>query len=88
MGLRKKVFYPQPKRELTEEELERRELAWKILEEKGVVCVNDPLRSVESDRDALKRDPYVFTGPFCDYYGDIPLSEYKRIILEGENKSY
>lgn len=49
-----------------------------------MVCVNDPLRSVESDRDALKRDPYVFTGPFCDYYGDIPLSEYKRIILDGE----
>ena len=81
MGLRKKVFHPQPNRKPTEEEIKRCDLAWEILCEKGHVNITDPLNTIEHEsiKDILKRDPYAFTRPFCDYHdatGNMPLDKF------------
>lgn len=86
MGLRKKVFYP-VKRELTQEEKDRFDLAMKILEEKGCVNMSDPLHTkCEDVIEILKRDPNAFTKPFCDYHGNVPLSTLRKRATDEKQK--
>lgn len=82
MGLRKRIICGNQKKTRTKEDLEKQELAWKIFCEKGEVCINDPLRPVESVMNVLKRNPDAFTGPFSDYHGDIPLNELRQAAIK------
>lgn len=87
MGLQKKILCKGPTKKPTEEQQKRYDLAWEILCKTGSVNVTNPLKPVENIKDILRQDPYAFTGPFCDYHGDIPISEFIRQIKEEDNEN-
>lgn len=84
MGLQKKVFHPKLDRKPSKEEIDRRELAWRILCETGSVCLNDPTKKVESIKEILEQNPNAFMGAHCDYNGEIPYDEFVKRALAGE----
>lgn len=89
MGLRKKIFHPQPDAKLTEEEEKKLDLAWEIFCKKGHVNITDPLNTIEHEniKDILKRDPHAFTRSFCDYHdatGTMPLDKFIEKVMTGE----
>lgn len=78
------VFRPDPNFKETEEDKKRGDLAWEMFCKHGAVCINDPSQPVERLSDIVKNNPYAFTGPGCDYHGDIPLKEFMERAKNGE----
>ncbi len=88
MGLRKRILCPGPIKELTEEEKERLELAWKVLCEKGSVNIMDPLNTdTRSIKEILQEDPNAFFSAHCDYYScdGVPYDEFVKQIMERDS---
>lgn len=87
MGLRKRVFCFGPTKELTEEQKERFELAWKVLCETGSVNVMDPLNTdTRSIKEKLTQDSNTVLLDFysCDgiFYDDFV----KQVMENDSNK--
>lgn len=67
--------------DLTEEDRKDGERLLDILRKNGGVCLTDPARPAMDIKEELKKDPNIFTHPFCDYHGDVLMSAFIKKML-------